>query len=326
MPGISTTSPAPAPPRPIVVALGGNALQKDNEATARAQEEVARATARQLAPLIAAGQPLVIVHGNGPQVGNIVLHEEALNTPDVPTLPLDTCVAMSQGSIGYWLQNALQDELALLGCGVPVVTLVSQMLVDRNDPAFTGPSKPIGPFYSSEAEAHAAAQGRANFVIREDAGRGWRRVVPSPKPLQLVEEAALRTLLGSGTVVITAGGGGVPIVRTADGTEGVEAVIDKDFSAAVVAKTVDAARLVILTAVDNIMINFGKPDQQPLETVTADELRRYADEDQFAAGSMLPKVQAALLFADAPGKEAVIGPLERAVEVIRGEAGTVITL
>lgn len=320
------SSQTPVPPRPIVVALGGNALQKDNEATARAQENVARATARQLAPLIAAGQPLVIVHGNGPQVGNIVLHEEAVNTPAVPTLPLDTCVAMSQGSIGYWLQNALQDELGLLGCSTPVVTLVSQMLVDRNDPAFSDPSKPIGPFYVSEAEAQAAAQGRANFVVREDAGRGWRRVVPSPKPLQLVEETVLRTLLGSGAVVITAGGGGVPIVRTDDGTEGVEAVIDKDFSAAVVAKAVNAGRLVILTAVDNIMINFGKPDQAALEHIRSDELRRHMDDGQFAPGSMLPKVKAALLFADQPDKETVVGSLDHAVSVIKGEAGTVITL
>lgn len=309
----------------IVIALGGNALQRQGEATAIAQQDVADATARCLVPLIAQGYELVIVHGNGPQVGNIVLHEEALNTNETPTLPLDSCVAMSQGMIGFWLQQALIDEFRNEGMANTAVTLVTEMLVDKDDPAFQNPSKPIGPFYTTEESARAAAETR-RFVIKEDAGRGWRRVVPSPKPKEVIEANAIETLLASGVTVITAGGGGVPVVMTdGRGLKGVEAVIDKDFSAAVVADMVHADRLVILTAVDEVTINYGKPDETPLHDVTAEEIEHYISEGQFAPGSMLPKVQAAMQFARASGRPASIGSLDRVTDVLEGKSGTTIT-
>lgn len=309
----------------IVIALGGNALQKQGEATAIAQQDVADATARCLVPLIAQGYELVIVHGNGPQVGNIVLHEEALNTNETPTLPLDSCVAMSQGMIGFWLQQALIDEFRNQGMPNTAVTLVTQMLVDKDDPAFQNPSKPIGPFYKTEEAARAAAEER-HFVVKEDAGRGWRRVVPSPKPKQVIEAAAVETLLAGGVTVITAGGGGVPVVMTDDkGLSGVEAVIDKDFSAAVVAEMIHADRLVILTAVEEVTINFGTPDETPLHDISADQIEQYVTDGQFAPGSMLPKVQAAITFVRKSGRPASIGSLDNVTHVLAGMSGTTIT-
>jgi len=308
----------------IVIALGGNALQRQGEATAIAQQDVADATARCLVPLIAQGYELVIVHGNGPQVGNIVLHEEALNTNETPTLPLDSCVAMSQGMIGFWLQQALIDEFRNQGLQNTAVTVVTQMLVDKDDPAFQNPSKPIGPFYPSEEAAQAAAEKR-HFAFTEDAGRGWRRVVPSPKPKEIIELPAVETLLKNGVTVITAGGGGVPVVMTDDkGLNGVEAVIDKDFSAAVVAEMIHADRLVILTAVDEVTINFGTPDETPLHSVTTEEIEQYVQDGQFAPGSMLPKVQAAVAFTRKTGKPASIGSLDKVTHVLSGISGTTI--
>lgn len=310
----------------IVVALGGNALQRQGEATAVAQQEVADATARCLVPLIKQGYQLVIVHGNGPQVGNIVLHEEALNTDETPTLPLDSCVAMSQGMIGFWLQQALIDEFRNQNIPSTAVTLVTEMLVDRDDPAFSNPTKPIGPFYQNEEDIKKEAEAR-HFVYKEDAGRGWRRVVPSPKPKRLIESEAVERLLESGMTVITAGGGGVPVVMTEDkGLSGVEAVIDKDFSAAVVAEMIHADRLVILTAVDEVTINFRKPDETALYNVSVEEIEGYANDGQFAPGSMLPKVQAAINFVRATGKKASIGSLDKVTEVLNGSSGTTISL
>ena len=308
----------------IVIALGGNALQRQGEATAIAQQDVADATARCLVPLVAQGYELVIVHGNGPQVGNIVLHEEALNTDETPTLPLDSCVAMSQGMIGFWLQQALIDQFRNENMSNTAVTLVTQMLVDQNDPAFQNPTKPIGPFYSDE-EAIKIAAAERHFVYKEDAGRGWRRVVPSPKPIRVIESAAVEMLLAGGATVITAGGGGVPVVMTEDkGLNGVEAVIDKDFSAAVVANMVSADRLVILTAVDEVTINFRTPNEMALHQITVDEIEKYVAEGQFAPGSMLPKVQAAMQFVRATGRPASIGSLNRVTEVLDGTSGTTI--
>ena len=310
----------------IVVALGGNALQRQGEATAVAQQEVADATARCLVPLIKQGYQLVIVHGNGPQVGNIVLHEEALNTDETPTLPLDSCVAMSQGMIGFWLQQALIDEFRNQNIPSTAVTLVTEMLVDRDDPAFSNPTKPIGPFYQNEEDIKKEAEAR-HFVYKEDAGRGWRRVVPSPKPKRLIESEAVERLLESGMTVITAGGGGVPVVMTEDkGLSGVEAVIDKDFSAAVVAEMIHADLLVILTAVDEVTINFRKPDETALYNVSVEEIEGYANDGQFAPGSMLPQVQAAINFVRATGKKASIGSLDKVTEVLNGSSGTTISL
>lgn len=308
----------------IVIALGGNALQRQGEASATAQQDVADATARCLVPLISQGYELVIVHGNGPQVGNIVLHEEALNTNETPTLPLDSCVAMSQGMIGLWLQQALIDEFHNQNMPNTAATVVTEMLVDQNDPAFQDPSKPIGPFYQTEEAARVAAESR-HFVVKEDAGRGWRRVVPSPKPKRVIETSAIELLLAGGVTVIAAGGGGVPVVMTeGKGLNAVEAVIDKDFSAAVVAEMLHADRLVILTAVDEVTINYRKPDEMPLHTINTDELERYATDGQFGAGSMLPKVQAAIQFVRVSGRPASIGSLDRVTEVIDGTSGTVI--
>lgn len=309
----------------IVVALGGNALQKKGEATAEAQERVAAETATQLVPLVRAGHKLVIVHGNGPQVGNIILHEEAINTPEVPTLPLDSAGAMSQGLIGYWLQQAIRNVFAREELNVPVVSLVTQTVVDASDTAFNDPSKPIGPFYETEEEARRIAAER-NFVVKEDAGRGWRRVVPSPRPIQILEKDTVATLLEVGTVVIAAGGGGVPVLGKDEGYDGVEAVIDKDASAAVLAHELDAETLLILTSVPAAMVDFGTPRQRELMRVSAAEMKHYIDQGQFAPGSMLPKVQAAVHFAEGrPGRRAIITSPEKATEALEGMGGTLIS-
>lgn len=311
----------------IVVALGGNALQRKNEASATEQQRVAEITARQLAQVIKDGHRLVIVHGNGPQVGNIVLHEEAINTSDVPTMPFDSCGAMSQGLIGYWLQQALTNEFMRQGMKSVAVTIVTRMVVDGDDQAFKDPSKPIGPFYENEEIARSAASQRG-FVVKEDAGRGWRRVVPSPKPLRSPEWYAIQSMLEAGVTPIVAGGGGVPVVAGADGggLHGVEAVIDKDFSAAVIADMVNAQKLIILTAVDSVMVGFGTEKEKALRNVSIDEMKKYIANDEFAAGSMLPKVMASLNFVTSPGRRAIIGSLDDFTNVLAGDSGTTISV
>lgn len=305
----------------IVIALGGNALQQKGEASADAQKRVAALTVTQLVPLLRAGHRLVIVHGNGPQIGNIVLHEEAINTDEVPTLPLDSSGAMSQGLIGYWLQQALINELARVDMPVLVVTLVTQTLVDVNDPAFQNPSKPIGPFYDTETEARARTP-----EVREDSGRGWRRVVPSPKPQRILEVETVKQLTESGTLVITAGGGGIPVVETEAGYSGVEAVIDKDFSAAVLADALGADRLLILTSVDAAMRDFGTPQQAPIEKTTVAEMEQLLAEGHFKPGSMLPKVQASIQFAQKDSnRQAIITSLHAVSDALDGKTGTTIS-
>lgn len=308
--------------RTIVVALGGNALQRQGEASSVAQQLVADQTVRQLLPLIRAGHRIAVVHGNGPQVGNIVLHEEAINTPEVPTLPLDDSGAMSQGLIGFWLQQAFHDAFRLEELSLNAVSLVTQTIVDGNDPAFSHPTKPIGPFYT-EDEAHTLEIERG-YVVTEDAGRGWRRVVPSPLPQRIVEADIVKQLVESGTVVISTGGGGIPVIQAANGTlSGVEAVIDKDFGAATLAGLLEADTLLIVTSVDAVKINFGTDDEQSLDTVSARELDDYIEAGQFAAGSMLPKVQAAQRYVmEKPGRVAVITSLEHALDALKGTAGT----
>lgn len=311
-------------PQRIVIALGGNALQKEGEATASDQQTVASATARQLVPLIKEGCQLVIVHGNGPQVGDIVIHEEAVNTADVPTLPLDTCVAMSQGSIGYWLQKAFEGEFVREGMSHSIVTIVTQTLVDSKDPAFKDPSKPIGPFYATKEIAERAAS-RRGFIVKEDASRGWRRVVSSPKPLEIMEAKAIESLISNGMTVIAAGGGGIPVTRTRQGLlNGVEAVIDKDFSAAVVADMLNADSLIMLTAVDAAMINYGTPEQIAIREVDKLTMLDYVEAGYFAPGSMLPKVLAALKYLEKPNRTAVIASLDNAVEAVKQLSGTII--
>jgi len=310
----------------IVIALGGNALQKKGEASAKDQQKIASETAKALVPIIKAGHQIVIVHGNGPQVGNILIHEEAVNTAEVPTLPLDSCVAMSQGSIGYWLQQALTDELRKDGLNNTVVTVVTQMLVDKNDEAFKDPSKPIGPYYKTEADAQNEAKFRG-FVVKEDSGRGWRRVVPSPKPLDIIEKDVIKNLVDDNFVVIAAGGGGVPVIMTSEnGLQGIEAVIDKDYSAAVVADLIEADSLIILTAIDSVVLNYGTPQQQAINHATVAEMKEYIRQGHFPAGSMLPKVKAATQFVNKPGRKAIIASLESAADAIDGTVGTTIVL
>lgn len=306
----------------IVVALGGNALQKQGEASSKAQQKVARETVRQILPLIQAGHKVSIVHGNGPQVGNIVLHEEAINTPDVPSLPLDDCGSMSQGLIGFWLQQAFHDAFRQEGMNNKAVSVITQTIVDQNDPAFSNPTKPIGPFYSEE-EARKVSEERG-YVVKEDAGRGWRRVVPSPKPQEIVEAPVIKTLIDAGVTVISTGGGGIPVLQAEDGSlSGTEAVIDKDFGAALLANMLNADTLLIVTSVDAAKVNFNQPNETSLGEVSMEELQGYIDAGQFAAGSMLPKTQAALRFlAGGTNRTAIITSLEKTAEAINGNAGT----
>lgn len=309
--------------RTIVVALGGNALQKQGEASSQAQQRVADETIAQLLPLIQAGHRVAIVHGNGPQVGNIVLHEEAINTEAVPSLPLEDSGAMSQGLIGFWLQQAIHDALATRGVHDKyAASIVTQTVVDQADPAFQNPTKPIGPFYSEEEAKKVQAE--RGYTVREDSGRGWRRVVPSPKPQEIVEAPVIKALVDAGVLVVSTGGGGIPVLRDASGQlSGVAAVIDKDFGAAKLADTLGADTLLILTSVDAAKINFGQPTEQSLGEVSVEELQRHIDAGQFAAGSMLPKTQAALSFVTgASGRTAIITSLEKTADAINGVAGT----
>lgn len=308
----------------IVVALGGNAiLSKD--ASAKAQQDALRDTARHLVRFIENGDELTISHGNGPQVGNLLLQQQAADSPKNPAMPLDTCVAMTEGSIGYWLQNAMNDIMAEKGIHKDVASIVTQVEVDPKDPAFENPTKPIGPFLTKE-EADAAKAENPAATFKEDAGRGYRKVVPSPKPIDICEKDVINLLVQNGVITISVGGGGIPVVKQGDKLVGVEAVIDKDFASETLAELIEADTLLILTGVDNVYINYNKPDQQKLEKVTVAEMERYMDDDQFAAGSMLPKVQAAIQFVrDNPQRKAVITSLENIQNYIENGAGTIIT-
>ena len=308
----------------LVIALGGNALQsKDSAPTAEAQLEVVRRTAQHIAEISRRGYEMAVVHGNGPQVGRILLASETAKDT-VPVMPFDVCGAMSQGYIGYHIQQALKYALSIRGRNYPVVTLATQVVVDERDPAFQNPTKPIGGFCTEE-EAKRLEQEKG-YVMREDAGRGWRRVVPSPVPRRIVEIDAVR-LLWDHAIVITCGGGGIPVVEHPDGTlEGVAAVIDKDLAAELLAEQVQADALLILTEVEKVAIHFGKPNQQDLGHLSLAEAARYAAEGQFGVGSMLPKVEAAMRFVRAnPGKRAIITSLDKALDALDVKTGTVIT-
>ena len=308
----------------IVVALGGNALQtKSSPPTAEAQLAVVKQTCERIAEISASGYELAIVHGNGPQVGRILLSSESAKDV-VPPMPFDVCGAMSQGYIGYHIQQALRYALAKRNIDYPVVGLVTQMVVERDDPAFLNPSKPIGMFYTEdEAKVLAAERG---YMMREDAGRGWRRVVPSPVPRRIVEIMEVKRLWDD-AIVITCGGGGIPVVENPDGTlTGVAAVIDKDFAAELLAEQVEADVLMILTEVEKVAVNWGKPDQKDLDHMSLAEAARYVEEGHFAPGSMLPKVQACMKFIRAnPGKKAIISSLDKAIDALEGRTGTVVT-
>lgn len=306
--------------RTIVVALGGNAILQPGQAgTAEEQLANVERTCRQIAKMIEAGYRVVVTHGNGPQVGNILI-QNAEAAKVVPALPMDMCGAESQGLIGYMIQNRLQGSLADLGLNVPVATIVTQTVVSPNDPSFKKPTKPVGPFYT-EAKARRAIAEKGETWI-EDAGRGWRRVVPSPDPVRIVEEPAIRAMIEAGAVVICVGGGGIPVVEEGNHYRGVEAVIDKDLGGARLALNVGADTFMILTDVRKVAINYRSPQQVDLDRMTLEELQRYQAEGHFKAGSMGPKVEACRRFVAGGGRRAVIASLEEAVEALNGEAGT----
>ena len=308
----------------IVIALGGNALQSGkDQPTADAQLKVVRETSEKIAQICQRGYEIAVVHGNGPQVGRILLASEAAK--DVtPVMPFDVCGAMSQGYIGYHLQQCIKYSLNRCNRDIPVVTVATQMIVEESDPAFKNPTKPIGPFYSEEeAEKLSAEKG---YVMKEDSGRGYRRVVASPLPRRIVEISAIKKLWNS-TVVISCGGGGIPVIEKQDGRlEGVAAVIDKDCAAELLAEQVHADTLLILTEVEKVAINFNKPDQRDIKSMNLIEADRYCTQGQFAPGSMLPKVEAAMKFVRAnPEKKAIITSLSKALEALEGKTGTTIT-
>ncbi len=308
--------------RRIVLALGGNALGN----TLDEQMKAVKITAKAIAGLLMSGDELVIAHGNGPQVGMINAAMAAAHKLEstIPLIPMSVCVAMSQGYIGYDLQNALREELADRGRDLAVTSIITQTLVDENDPAFDKPTKPIGAFCTEEEAREMTAHG---FTMVEDSGRGWRRVVASPKPIDIIEKDVVMTLLNAGQTVIAAGGGGIPVIRQGrHHLKGVGAVVDKDLASAKLAEIIDADFLVILTAVEKVAVNFRKENERWLDHINLEEAQRYVDEGQFAPGSMLPKVQAAMEFAASrPGRKALITLLEKAEDGLAGKTGTVIS-
>ena len=304
----------------IVIALGGNALGN----TLPEQMVAVKTTAKALCDLIEEGHQVVVVHGNGPQVGMINNAMSALSREDEnqPNTPLSVCVAMSQAYIGYDLQNALREELFNRGItDIPVATMITQVRVNEDDPAFNNPSKPIGKFFNEEQAK--IMEEKYGYIMKEDAGRGYRRVVASPKPAEIIEIGTIRTMVESGDLVIACGGGGIPVTRQGNHLKGASAVIDKDFASCLLAQELDADFLIILTAVEKVAINFGKPNEQWLEDLTIEEAKKYMEEGHFAPGSMLPKVQAAVDFASSKeGRTALITLLEKSKDGIQGKTGT----
>ena len=307
----------------IVVALGGNALGN----TPEEQLELVRHTAKTIVDLAQDGYEVIVGHGNGPQVGmiNLAMEFSCTKGGNTPYMPFPECGAMSQGYIGYHLQQAIQQELKARGVDKECAAIVTQVVVDANDPGFAKPTKPVGSFYTKEEADKIAAEKGFTFV--EDAGRGYRRVVPSPIPQRIVELKVVEQLVKAGDIVITVGGGGIPVVETEQGLKGVAAVIDKDRSSALLAQSIGADMLIILTAVDRVCINYNKPDQKELPTMTLEEAEKYIEEKQFAPGSILPKVQSCMEFVknNTHGGTALITSLQKAKVALQGETGTIIT-
>ena len=304
----------------IVVALGGNALGENLPE----QMAAVQTTSEAIVDLVAQGHQVVVTHGNGPQVGMILMAFEAasMTYAHSPVLPMSVCVALSQGYIGYDLQNALREALLNRGIQKPVATLITQVVVDEMDPAFDSPVKPIGSFFS-KAEADGMSAKGAH--MKEDAGRGYRRVVASPKPIDVVEKDTVRLMLDAGQVVVSVGGGGIPVVRQGNHLKGVSAVVDKDWASAKLAEMIGADLLIILTAVERVAINFRKPDEQWLNSLSIEEAERHLAEGHFAEGSMRPKVESALAFAKSgPGRKTLITLLSKAKDGIEGKTGTVV--
>ncbi len=303
----------------ILVALGGNAiLQRAGKGTAEEQFENVRKACRHLVGIIRQGHGIVITHGNGPQVGDILLKDE-LAKDTLPPMPLDVCGAESQGMIGYMIQQSLRNELSKVGLDLQVTTVLTETVVDPNDPAFEHPTKPIGPFYSA-TEAAQLKEKRGWYLVN-DSGRGYRRAVPSPIPLSIVQGQMIRELMDMGAIVIAAGGGGIPVTSSGE-ARGVEAVIDKDLGAAVLAKVVGADVLMILTDVAEVYLDYNKPGQRAIKELTVRECKRLLDEGQFPAGSMGPKIESAVRFLESGGDSVIITSLENAEDALAGKVGT----
>lgn len=307
--------------RVAVVAIGGNSLIKDRDhQTVPDQFAATQETVRHIAEMIEAGWNIVITHGNGPQVGFILLRSD-LASHVLHTVPLDSCGADTQGALGYMIQQCLYNEFLRRGIVKEAVTVVTQVVVDGDDPAFRHPSKPIGPFYDQERALQY--QQERGWAVAEDAGRGWRRVVPSPFPQGIVETGAIRALVEKGFVVIAVGGGGIPVVRHADGSlHGVEAVIDKDHASALLAIRLQADLFLISTAVEKVALNYRKPDQRDLDSMTVAEARKYLAEGHFAPGSMKPKIEACIQYLEQGGRQALITSPENIARALRGQTGT----
>ncbi|MDE4543172.1 carbamate kinase [Thermoanaerobacterium sp. R66] len=313
----------------IVVALGGNALQENpKDTSAEAQLKTAHSTAKAIVDLIEDGHEVIISHGNGPQVGQIVSTYETANSvnKNIPVMPFPECGAFSQGYIGYHLQQAIRDEMIKRGINKDVASVVTQVVVDKDDPGFKNPTKPVGSFFTEEQAKKLMEE--KGYVMKEDAGRGYRRVVASPMPKKIVEEQLIKTIVNAGHVVIAVGGGGVPVIENEDGSlKGVPAVIDKDLASEKLAEILNADILMILTAVEQVAINFNKPDQKNLSLLTVEEAKRYIKEGHFAEGSMLPKVKAAIMFAESKaGRKSIIASLSKAKLAVMGISGTSIIL
>jgi len=308
-------------PRRLVIAIGGNAVHpEDISGTSEEQKNVALHTARALLPLAKIDNELVITHGNGPVVGKIMMRQ-MLTMSRIPPMSMDICVAHSQGGIGYLLMQAIENALREDGNQRHVASLLTQVEVDADDPAFKNPTKFVGPFFTEEEAKNISKE--LNWAMREDSGRGWRHVVPSPKPKHVCDISLVDALVKRGTIVIAGGGGGMPVVRDAKGVRtGVPAVIDKDLTSAHIANVLDIDELLILTAVPRVAINFGKPNQKELAEVTLDEIKMYHREGHFPPGSMGPKVDAAIRFLEGGGKRAIISHLDHAMAALRGQTGT----
>ncbi|MCX6738586.1 MAG: carbamate kinase [Candidatus Parcubacteria bacterium] len=309
----------------IIIALGGNAIQlKGEKGTHEESLANVRATMQAITPIaLAKNYEVIITHGNGPQVGNLLI-QNAAGKSDVPEMPLFLCDAMSQGEIGYWMEQSLGDFFDAKGSKKHIVTVLTQVVVKKNDPAFKNPSKPVGPFYSKEESEKI--QTESGFFFKEDAGRGFRRVVPSPEPVDVVETDVIRDLIKSGHIVVAGGGGGIPVIWKGKRLEGVDAVIDKDKTTALLGDLLKADLFVILTAIEEVRLNFGKPNEEKLGTITLKEAKKYLKDGHFAEGSMKPKIEAAIKFLAGGNKRKVlITTAEALTKALEGDAGTTIS-
>ena len=305
----------------IVIALGGNAIQT-TDGSAETQKQAIRKTMQTLKPLFNTDYDIVISNGNGPQIGSLLIQQATADSPQTPAMPLDVCGAMTQGMIGFWIETEVNRVLAEVNSDRKAGTVITRVEIDENDPRMSNPTKPIGPFYT-EAQVEQQKAQYPNSVYKEDAGRGYRKVVPSPLPISILEHELISTLVENNNIIVACGGGGVPVVKRGDTYEGVEAVIDKDFASERLAQLIDANTLMILTSVENVYINFNEPNQEKLTDIDVESLKRYAQEGKFAEGSMLPKIEAAIDFVEnGEGRRAVITNLDKAYEAFKGEVGT----